>query len=90
MFGQFFFFIFGCLIMGAIMFPILRSYKKHIRELEEKNNNATKSIAEFRDRTAKLAIGICENAGSVSLSGQNNHTSGISQAGNMEKNRKHH
>jgi len=85
MFEQLFFFIFGCLIMGAIMFPILRYYKKRIRGLEEKNNNAIKSVAEFRDKTSKLATGICEDVGTVYLSGQNKHSSGINQAGTMEK-----
>jgi methyl-accepting chemotaxis protein len=82
---QVFFFIAGIALMGAVMVPVLRSYKKRINELTDQTEQSVKGVSKFRDKTIKLAAAVRESAGAVSLSGRDNRASGSEQAGSMEK-----
>jgi len=77
-------FIAGIIITVAVMVPVLHSYKKRIRELEDKTEQSTESVSNFKGKTIKLAAAVRESADIVSQSGKNNKTSG-GQAGSMEK-----
>jgi methyl-accepting chemotaxis protein len=79
-----FLFIFGIVLMGAVTFPILHSYRKRIRILENKTSAANKDVSNFRDKTIKLAAAVKETAGAISLTGRNNIVSANS-AGSIEK-----
>jgi methyl-accepting chemotaxis protein len=78
-------FIAGIIITVAVMVPVLLSYKKRIRELEEKTEQSLESVSNFKSKTIKLAAALKESADIVSQSGKNNKTSGSGQAGGMEK-----
>lgn len=75
----------GIVLMGAVMVPILVSYKKRIRELEAKTEQSLESATNFKGKTLKLAAAVRASADIVSQSGKNNKTSGSGQAGGMEK-----
>jgi len=77
-------FIAGIIITVAVMVPVLNSYKKRIRELEEKTEQSLENVSKFKGKTIKLAAAVRESADVVSQSGKNNKTSG-GQAGGMEK-----
>ena len=79
------FFIAGIIITGAVLVPVLRSYKKRINRLQNKSEESAKNILVFRDKTIKLAEAVKETAGTISLSGQDNLASGKSQTGSIEK-----
>ncbi|MDR0315905.1 MAG: methyl-accepting chemotaxis protein [Treponema sp.] len=85
MLGQVLFFIAGLALMGAIVFPVLRSYKKRIRGMEDQAAESARGISEFRERTIKIAAALRESAGTVSLSGHDNRISGNEQALSMER-----
>jgi methyl-accepting chemotaxis protein len=85
MLGHILFFIAGVVLMGAVLFPILRSNRKRIEVLETQTKESTRGVSDFRRRTRKLAAAVKESAGAVSLSGESNRFSGNSQAGSMEK-----
>jgi methyl-accepting chemotaxis protein len=85
MLGQVLFFIAGIAVLGAIVFPVLHSYRKRVRRLEAQTQESTRGASDFRDKTMKLAAAVRESAGTISLSGQDNHISRDDQAGSMEK-----
>ena len=82
---QFLFFIAGIVLAGAVLVPVLRSRGKRIRELEAQMEESAERISKFRDKTIKLAAGVKESAGVISLSGRDNRASGSEQAGGIEK-----
>jgi methyl-accepting chemotaxis protein len=83
MLAQTAFFIVGIVIMGIIMFPVLRSYKKRIRSMEAtllaaQNADSDGASAGFTEKLKNLAALAIESAGAISFSGG-------STAGNIEK-----
>jgi methyl-accepting chemotaxis protein len=78
-------FITGIIITVAVMVPVLRSYKKRIRELEDITEQSMESVSKFKGKTIKLAAAVKESADVVSQSGKNNKTTGSGQTGGMEK-----
>ena len=85
MLGRIIFFIIGVLVMGAILLPILRLYRKRIYNLETLSDESIKDVSNFRDKTIKLAAALKESAGTISNFGQNNQITGKSQTGGIEK-----
>ena len=61
--------------MGAIMLPVVRSYKKRIRELEMQTLQSTMGVSDFRDKTISLAAALRESAQAISLSDQDDFIS---------------
>ncbi|MDR0301941.1 MAG: methyl-accepting chemotaxis protein [Treponema sp.] len=82
---QILFLIAGIVLMGAVMIPILRSYKKRILELETQTELSAKGVTDFMDKTIKLAAAVKESAGIISGSGRDNRASGSEQANSMKK-----
>jgi methyl-accepting chemotaxis protein len=80
-----FFIVVIVLITGAIMLPVVRSFKKRIRELEVLTEQSAKGASDFRGKTIKLAAALKESAGVISVSGKDNKASGSEQAGSIEK-----
>ncbi len=78
-------FIAGIIVTCAVMVPVLRSYKKRIRELEDKTEQSFASVSNFKGKTIKLAAAVKESADVVSRTGKNNKTSDAGQTGSMEK-----
>ena len=74
-------FFIGIIVMGAILLPILRSYKKKINDLESKNKKNASGEIVFFDNSVKLASAVKESAGVISLSSQDNLVSGRNQIG---------
>ena len=85
MLGQVLFFIIGVVLTGAVVFPILRYYKKRIGELETQTVKSVTDASNFRDKTIQLAAAVRESAGTVSVAGKSNRVSGGNHAVNMEK-----
>ena len=85
MLEQILFFFTGVVLMGAIMFPVLGSYKKRIRGLEANTAESANNVSNFRDTTIRLAAAVKESAGTISLSGQDGLISGENQTGSIEK-----
>ena len=85
MLGQLLFFLTGIVLMAAIMFVLLKSYKKQINELKEETEHSQKGASDFRDKTIKLASAVKESAGAVSLCGKDNKFSGSEQAVSMDR-----
>ncbi|MCL2381989.1 MAG: methyl-accepting chemotaxis protein [Treponema sp.] len=83
--GQFFFFILGAVLAGAVVVPLLRSYRKRIEELSAQAARSAGDESGFRDNTARLAALVKESAGAVSLSGHDGPVSESDQDGNIEK-----
>jgi len=80
------FFIVGIALMGAIMFPVVRSYKKRIRELESHTTQSARGVSDFREKTISLAAALRESAQAISLSDQEELVSGNERHGsNIEK-----
>jgi len=69
MFGLVLLFAFGCLLAALVMFLLLRSYKKQIRQLETKVLEAEKGHLNFVDKTKKLTVAVRESASTIKLSG---------------------
>jgi methyl-accepting chemotaxis protein len=82
---QFLIFIAGIIVTCAVLVPALLSYKKRIRELEDKTEQSLESVSNFKGKTIKLAAAVKESADVVSRTGKNNKTSGSGQTGSMEK-----
>ncbi|MDR0496067.1 MAG: methyl-accepting chemotaxis protein [Treponema sp.] len=85
MLGQILFFIAGIVSAGVVLFPVLRSFKKQINNLETKAAKSAKGAKDFRDKTIKLAAAVKESAGTIFLPGQKNWISGNDQTVSMEK-----
>ena len=93
MFEQVFFFVFpflaGIILVGAIMFPLLRSYKSRIRELEAQTTQSAKGASDFRDKTISFAAALRESAQALSFSDQDALTAGNDKGdnggGNIER-----
>jgi len=83
--GQILFFILGLALGASILFPLLRSRKKRIRELEDETALSARDVSKFRDKTIKLAAAVRESAGAVSFSGQDSLVSGKEQTGSIER-----
>ena len=83
--GQFLFFTAGLVLMGLIMIPVIKFYKKRIAALTKEKNECNNDALMFRSETSRLAAAIRESAGTLSVMGQDNTVSGSSQAGSMEK-----
>jgi len=78
MLEQVLFIFIGIVVMGAFMFPVLRSYQKRIDRLEDKTAKSAKGVSDFRDKTIRLAAAVRESAGSISLYGpEKKQTGGI-------------
>jgi methyl-accepting chemotaxis protein len=78
-------FIAGIIVTCIVLVPALLSYKKRIRELEDKTEQSMESVSNFKGKTIKLAAAVKESADVVSRTGKNNKTSGNEQTGSMEK-----
>jgi len=78
-------FITGIALTVAVMVPILRSFRKRIRELEAQTEQSARGVSDFREKTKKLAAAVRESAGAVSISGRDNRASGSAQAGSMKE-----
>jgi len=83
--GQILSFIIGVAFAGAVLFPLLRYYKKRIAELETQTAQSEKDASSFRDKTIRLAAAVRESAGAVSGAGQDSNVSGGSHAVNLKK-----
>ena len=83
MLGNIIYLFIGLVLMGAVLFPVLRSYSKRIRRLETRSAESAKDVSDFRDKTIKLAAAVKESAGTITLS--DNLILGKSQSGNIEK-----
>jgi methyl-accepting chemotaxis protein len=84
MLGHILFFIAGIALAGAVMFPVVRSYRKRILGLEAQTAESARGVSDFRDKTKNLAAAVKESAGALSLSGQGG-ISRTGEAGGMEK-----
>jgi methyl-accepting chemotaxis protein len=71
--------------MGAFTIPMIRSYRKHVRSLEDESGKTFKGTSDFKSKTANLAAAIKESAGAVSISSQESKLSGSNQAGGVKK-----
>jgi hypothetical protein len=69
MYGYILFFIIGIVLAVAVCFPVLRSRKKRILELEAKTTESDRDISGFKDKTIKLAAAVRESAGTISFFG---------------------
>ena len=76
MLGHLLSFIAGIIVMGAILFPVLRYYRKRFHEAETQTARSARDARDFRDTTTKLAAAVRESAGAVFLSGEENGVSG--------------
>jgi len=80
MFEHFFSFVFpfimGIILMGAVMFSVLRSYKNRIRELEAQTTQSAKGASDFRDKTIGFAVALRESAAAISFSDQDDWAAG--------------
>ena len=83
MFGHFLSFIAGIVLTGAILFPVVRYYRKRNLGLEAQISQSARETCDFRERIMDLAARVRESAGAVSLSGEENGITG--QAVTMEK-----
>jgi len=83
--GQILFFIAGLVFTALVLSPVLYSYRKRIRRLENETAESAIDVSNFRERTIKLAAAVRESAGAVSFSGQDGVISGKEQAGNIGK-----
>jgi len=79
------FFIIGIALAGAVMFPVLRSYKKRIRDLEALSSQSARGASGFRDKTINLASALRESAEAISFPAQDDWISGGVQGGDIEK-----
>ena len=71
----------GIVFMGAILIPIIRSYKKKLHELKIKTKKNAGGEIVFYDNSLKLASAVRESAGEISLSSRDNLVSGKNQIG---------
>ena len=79
------FFVFGFVIMGVIVIPILRSQKKRIRALEAQTAPPPRGISDFQASALKLNAAVRESANAIALSSLDNWNLGNEQNGVMEK-----
>ena len=84
MFGQVLFFCIGAVVMGLILFPVLRSRKKRITALEAANEESVKNTLEFKDRTCELAAAVRESVISIPLFGHDKFVTGKKQSSGIE------
>ena len=90
MLGHVLFLIAGIILAGAVLLPVIRSYRKRIAGLESRTAESVRDASDFRDKTINLAAAVKESAGALSLSGQlpwkqDSWVSGDGEAGGMER-----
>jgi methyl-accepting chemotaxis protein len=85
MLGYILFFIMGAALSAVVLFPVLRSRGKRMRELEKKAGEHEKEASEFRDKITTLTATVTESAGAVSVAEQNKRTALRDQAHSFEK-----
>ncbi|MCL1813117.1 MAG: methyl-accepting chemotaxis protein [Treponema sp.] len=83
MLGYVLFLIAGIVLMGIIMFPLLRSYKNKVNRLETRTAESAKGVHDFRDKTMKLVAAVNESA--VSISGRGELIAKGVESGSIEK-----
>ena len=62
-------FMAGIVVMGVILFPVLRLLKKRIFELEAKANHSSADSSGFREKLTGLTIRLRESAGALADNG---------------------
>jgi len=86
MLEQILFFIIGAAIAGAVMFPVLRSYKNRIREMESQTTCSARGASDFREKTIGFAAALRESAKAISFSDQNAFAAGSDKNDNVGNN----